>query len=385
MIGVAIIGIGSIAETHIKAFMSFPGRCKVSVLCDLYPEKAEILAASNGLDVPVYKDYREVLSRQDIDLVSICLPPSAHAETTIAALEAGKHTIVEKPMAASLEECDRMIAAAQRAGKLLSVVAQNRYSIPAMKVKPVIESGMAGKILHTVANSLWWRGQSYYDLWWRGTWTKEGGGCTLNHAVHHIDLLRWMIGSPEEVTAVFTNANHDNSEVEDLSVAVLKFPGASLGVITSSLISHGEAQELIFQAERARFSVPWKLKASLPMENGFPKDDPATEREIQGFYDSIPDISYAGHEGQFDNVLNAIEGKEQLLIDGQEGRATLELIMAIYKAAATRTTVKLPLSRDDPAYRKETLLVLMPRFHEKKKSVENFSENSITLGRNMGR
>jgi predicted dehydrogenase len=383
MIGIAIIGIGSIAETHAKVFKTLSGRCVVRALCDLYPEKAEKFAAAHGLEVVVYKDYREILCREDIDLVSICLPPSEHAETTIAALEAGKHVIVEKPMAASLAECDLMIEAADKSGKLLSVVAQNRYSIPAMKLKQVIESGLAGRVLHATANSLWWRGQSYYDLWWRGTWAKEGGGCTLNHAVHHIDLMRWMIGTPEEVTAVFTNANHENSEVEDLSVAVLKFPGGSLGVITASLVSHGEEQELIFQTERARISVPWKLKASLPLENGFPKDDPATEREIQSLYDSLPAIPYLGHEGQLDNLLSAIEGKEQLLIDGREGRATLELIMAIYKSAATRTTVKLPFSPNDPAYQKETLLALMPRFHEKKKSVENFSENSITLGRNV--
>jgi UDP-N-acetyl-2-amino-2-deoxyglucuronate dehydrogenase len=383
MIGVAIIGIGSIAETHIKAFKSFPARCEVRVLCDLYPEKAEKLAAAHGLDVVVCTDYRDVLGREDIDLVSICVPPSAHAETTLAAVEAGKHVIVEKPMAASLAECDLMIAAAERARKLLSVVAQNRYFTPTMKVKRVIESGIAGRVLHSVANSLWWRGQSYYDLWWRGTWAKEGGGCTLNHAVHHIDLLRWMLGTPEEVSAVFANVNHENSEVEDLSVAVLKFPGGGLGVITASLVAHGEEQELIFQTERARISVPWKLKASLPLENGFPQDDPAMEGEIQSLYDSFPAIPYEGHAGQFDNLLGAIEGKEQLLVDGREGRATLELIMAIYKAAATRTVVKLPFLRDDAAYRKESLLALMPKFNEKKKSVENFSENAITLGGNI--
>ena len=252
MIGVAIIGIGSIAETHIRAFKTFPGRCTVRALCDLYPDKAEMLAAAHGLAAVVCADYRELLRRTDIDLVSICLPPSAHAEVALAALEAGKHVIVEKPMAASLAECDRMIAAADKAGKLLSVVAQNRYFTPTMRLKRVIESGIAGRVLHSVANSLWWRGQSYYDLWWRGTWAKEGGGCTLNHAVHHIDLLRWMLGTPQEVSAVFTNANHDNSEVEDLSVAILKFPGGALSVITASLVAHGEEQELVFQAERAR-------------------------------------------------------------------------------------------------------------------------------------
>jgi len=150
--------------------------------------------------------------------------------------------------------------------------------------------------------------------------------------------------------------------------------------LNASLVAHGEEQELVFQAERARISVPWKLKASLPLENGFPQDDPVTEKEIQGFYDVLPAIPYEGHAGQFDNLLGAIEGTQQLLVDGREGRATLELIMAIYRAAATGTAVKLPLSPDDAAYRKESLLALVPKFHEKRKSVENFSENAITLG-----
>lgn len=385
MIGIAIIGAGAVADVHIQAFKTFHDRCEVRALADLYPEKAEKLARNQGLSASVYKDFREALSRDDIDLVSICLPPSVHAEAAIAALEAGKHVIVEKPMASSLEECDAMIQAAEKNGRVLSVIAQNRYKIPVMKVKKILESGAAGRILHATANSYWWRGQSYYDLWWRGTWKAEGGGCTVNHAVHHIDLLRWALGMPEEVTAVFTNANHENSETEDLSIAILHYPKGALAQITSSLVDHGEEQELVFQAERARISVPWRVKASLPMENAFPREDPDTERELQTLYDFLPSIPYEGHPGQIDNILQAIEGKAPLLGDGKEGRATLELIMGIYKAAATRTPVKFPLQKNDPIYRKESMLALMPRFHEKTRSVDNFTDSAITLGRDLGK
>ena len=385
MVRIAIIGAGAVAEIHIQAFKTFPDRCEVRALADLYPEKAEKLARRHGISAVVCKDYREAVARDDVDLVSICLPPSVHAEAAIAALNAGKHVIVEKPMASSLEECDAMIQASEKSGRLLASIAQNRYKIPMMKLKKILESGVAGRVLHATANSLWWRGQNYYDLWWRGTWNAEAGGCTMNHAVHHIDLLRWALGMPEQVTAVFTNVHHDNSETEDLSIAILHYPKGALAQLTSSLVDHGEEQELVFQAERARISIPWRVRACLPLENGFPKDDPDTERELQGIYDGLPEIRYEGHPGQIDNILQAIEGRAPLLVDGKEGRATLELILGIYKSAATRTTVPFPLRKNDPVYRKETMLGMMPRFHKKTKNIENFATSTITLGRDMGR
>ncbi len=385
MTGIAVIGTGAIAAVHIEAYLSFPDRCRVLALCDLYPGKARALNEKYNLGAAVYGDYREALKRPDIGLVSVCLPPSAHRDAAVAALEAGKHAVVEKPMAASLHECDEMIRAAEKSGRLLSVVAQNRFKAPAMKVKRIIAGGAAGRVLHAAANSLWWRGQSYYDLWWRGTWSGEGGGCTLNHAVHQIDLLRWTIGMPEEVVAVISNANHFNSETEDLSAAVLRYPGGCLAQITASLVSHGEEQELVFQTERARISVPWMVRASRPRENGFPEPDPETERELQAFYDAAPGPEREGHPGQLGNVLAAVLGREPLLVDGREGRATLELIIGIYKSAAERRPVRFPLTQDDPFYRKETMQTAMPRFHEKTKSVDNFTDTAITLGRDVGR
>jgi predicted dehydrogenase len=145
MIRIAIIGTGAVAEIHIQAFKAFPDRCEVRALADLYSEKAEKLARNQGISAFVCKDFREVVSRNDIDLVSVCLPPSVHAEAAVAALEAGKHVIVEKPMASSLEECDAMIRAAEKSGRLLASIAQNRYKIPMMKVKKILESGTAGK------------------------------------------------------------------------------------------------------------------------------------------------------------------------------------------------------------------------------------------------
>lgn len=381
MINVAVVGVGAIAPAHIKAYKGLPGNCNIVALCDLHPEKAGKAAEAFNLNVDVYDDYRKMLGRSDIDLVSVCTPPYTHGEITIDFLNAGKHVLVEKPMASSLAECDAMNEAARNNGRILSVVSQNRFRTPMMNLKHVLETGLMGQIVHTQVDSFWWRGHSYYDLWWRGTFEKEGGGCTLNHAVHHIDIFRWMNGMPSEVTAVTSNTSHDNAEVEDLSVAVCRYENGSLAQITSSVVHHGEEQQLIFQGKKARVSVPWKVKASRSKENGFPEADHELAAKLQKAYDEQPDVEFEGHQGQIHDVLSAIEGKKKVLVDGEQGRETLELITAIYQSANLGETVKLPLSVDSPFYTREGTLKHAKPFYEKKKSVEGFGENVITTGR----
>jgi UDP-N-acetyl-2-amino-2-deoxyglucuronate dehydrogenase len=380
MINVAIIGTGAISQAHIKAYQQFPEKCKIVALCDIYPEKAEQKADEFNLKVEVYKDYEQLLIRSDIDLVSVCTPPYTHAEISIACLNAGKHVIVEKPMASSLEECDAMNRAQEKSGKILSVISQNRFTNPMMKLKAVLETKLMGPIVHSQIDSFWWRGHSYYDLWWRGTWEKEGGGCTLNHAVHHIDIFHWMNGLPSEVTAIATNTSHDNAEVEDLSIAICTYPNGSLAQITSSVVHHGEEQQLIFQGKNARVSVPWKVKASKSQHNGFPEKDEELEAKLNEVYEQVKDLEFVGHTAQIENVLSAIEGKRKVLVDGIEGRKTLELITAIYQSTSLGQTVKLPLNENSPFYTREGVLNNAVHFYEKKNHVENFTENKISLG-----
>ncbi|WP_027085977.1 Gfo/Idh/MocA family protein [Cohnella panacarvi] len=382
MIKVAVIGTGGIANAHLEAYATtFKGRCQVVALCDMYEDKAARYQEKYQFDdCRVVQDYRELLA-SDIDLVSICTPPYTHAPIAIDFLRAGKHVLVEKPMSSSLEECDHMLEAASESKRILSVIGQNRFRDPIMKLKRTLETGKIGKIVHAQVDSHWWRGHSYYDLWWRGTWEKEGGGCTLNHAVHHIDMLQWMMGMPDKVLAVMSNTSHDNAEVEDISIAILSYGNGSLAQITSSVVHHGEEQQLIFQGEEARISVPWKVYASTSKDNGFPIQNTALEKEIENAYDSIPDLPYSGHAGQIDDVLKAIEsGSPGVLIDGREGRRTLELITAIYESAVTGKNVSLPLPADSLFYSRSGLLANAPHFYEKSSSVVSFSENEITLG-----
>lgn len=384
-IGIAILGAGAIAEVHIKAYQAYPELCEVRAVCDLFPQKAEELINRWGIPAKAYKDYREALQREDIDAVSICLPPSAHPAVAMDALDAGKHVLTEKPMAGSLEECDAMIAAAEKSGKLLGAVAQNRYKTPHQKLKRLLEENAIGPIRFATVNSLWWRGENYYDIWWRGTWEKETGGCVTNHAVHHIDLLQWMLGMPRSVSAVISNVGHSNSECEDVAVAVLRYP-ETLVQLTASIVNHNEAQEILFHGEKASVGVPWQVTASKAQPNGFPEPDEETREKIQKRYDELPELKTEGHPAEIENFLRSIRGEETLLIDGRQGRNTIELIAAIYKSAYTGREVELPLSEDDVFYRKGGLASVMPHFHEKKKSIDNFAPSKpITLGRDVGK
>lgn len=382
---IAILGTGAISDSHIQAWQTFPDRARIVALVDLYPDKARQKAAKHGLEVPVFKTVEELLNGATFDAASVCLPPFEHAPASLTLLRAGKHVLTEKPMATCLAECDAMLAAARESGALLGVVAQNRFKTPMMKLKRVLESGLIGRIVHAQADSLWWRGANYYDLWWRGTWEKEGGGCTLNHAVHHIDLYQWMAGMPEALLSVSLNLAHENSEVEDFSTSVLFYPDKRVGQITASLVHHGEEQQLVFQGEKAKVAVPWQVRASVPRENGFPDPNPALEQEIQAFYDGLPTLEHEGHTGQIRNFLDAIEGREPLLVDGAQGRRTLELITAIYQSSHLGGVVKLPLPPEAPFYTREGILKHVRHFHEKQRSVENFSDDQITLGRDVGR
>ncbi|MGH4050128.1 MAG: Gfo/Idh/MocA family protein [Clostridium sp.] len=384
MIRVAIIGTGSISQSHIEGYLALKDRCVIVALVDIYPDKAREKAKKNNLlNVEIFDDHKKVLGRDDIDLIDICTPPYVHAEIAINALNSGKNVLSEKPMAASLEECDKMIEAAKKNNKVLSIIAQNRFRNEFMNLKKTLDSGLAGDIVHAQVDSFWWRGHSYYDLWWRGTWEKEGGGCTLNHAVHHIDMISWMMGMPEEVQAIMSNTSHDNAEVEDISIALLKYKGGALGQITSSVVHHGEEQQVILQGKRARISAPFKVSASKELENGFPVKDKKTEKAITDFYNGLTTLKYIGHTAQIDNVLTALETGEDVFIGGQDGRNTIELITSIYKASITKQPVKLPLQKEDEFYTVDGLQRNAPHFYEKGKSIENFSNESITLGRDI--
>jgi len=219
-------------------------------------------------------------------------------------------------------------------------------------------------------------------LWWRGLWEKEGGGPTLNHAVHHIDMINWIQGDlPKEVTAVLANVMHDNSEVEDLSFGILQYNNGSIAQVTSSVVHHGEEQGIILQCEKAKIASPFDVKSEIAMGNGFPTTNNELIGEITKKYEELENLEYYGHAGQIDDILTSLENGTKTLITGEDGRKTVELISAIYKSGCQKKTVSLPLSTDDEFYTFEGILKNAVRFYEKTGHIENFSAEQISVGR----
>jgi UDP-N-acetyl-2-amino-2-deoxyglucuronate dehydrogenase len=384
MLSIGIVGAGGIARTHAAAYLQHAARCRIAAVFDIDVQRADRFVRELNLEGAACCRTLKELQESGLDLVSICTPPSVHADATIQCLAAGIHVLCEKPMAPSLEECDGMLQAARRSGRILSIVAQNRFLNPYWKLKKVLDSGLAGAINYLQVSSAWWRGLNYYNLWWRGTWASEGGGCTLNHAVHHIDMALWYGGRPDMVKAFVANTSHGNSEVEDLSSALLAYSSGSLGHITGSVVHHGEQQEILIQAENAMLRHPWQVLADTQKENGFTMPDEKTRSLLEDFWKRLEDLNYQGHSGQIDDVLSAIETGKPVLVDGEAGRRTIELIAAIYSAAFLDRTERLPIETGHPFYSRDGMLRNVRKFHEKTGSVREFS-GDITVGQTVRR
>ncbi|MFD2706806.1 Gfo/Idh/MocA family protein [Salibacterium lacus] len=379
MLKVGVIGVGAISSSHVEGYLEVDEEIQIAALCDLYEDKAETINKKYELNASVYTDYEKMLENEELDLVSICTPPFTHSDIAIKAMEHRTHVLVEKPMASSLEECDRMLEASEKYDVILSVIAQNRFKNPMMKLSKLLSDETIGSINHTQIDSHWWRGFNYYDLWWRGTWEKEGGGCTLNHAVHHIDIFQWLRGAPAEISAFMSNTAHTNAEVEDLSIAIFRHEDGGLSQVTSSAVHHGEEQKLIFQGDKAKLEVPFDVKAYTQLENGFPETNETLQQSITETYNQLEPLRYEGHTGQIHDVIQAVKGNKAPLVTGEEGRKTLEIIMAIYEAATEKKHVTLPLTKDSSFYSRESLLNHAPHFYEKQNSVDNFQNNEISV------
>lgn len=346
MIDVGILGCGGIAAAHAEAYTRFPERCRVVAVADIFPEKARAFAARLGGAARACTP-EELIQASDAELVSICTPPFEHAPLAVAALAAGRHVLVEKPMAVSVQECDTMLAAAQRARRTLGVVHQNRFRPECTRLRALLAAGALGPLDLLAVNCLWWRGPEYYKLWWRGTWEKEGGGALLNHAVHFVDLLIWLGGMPEEVSARVAVRAHP-VEVEDLAVALLRLPGGALGQFTGTVDAHLNEDRLEVCGRRAAVAIPWRVRAFRDRGDGFGNEDRALVEELAAQAAAVQVSPHHGHAAQIDLVLSALEAGGPPPVDGVDGRRAVELITAMYASAAAGQVQSLPLPPDHP-------------------------------------
>jgi len=345
-----IIGCGMIAGFHAKAIDAAGG--KLVACYDMVPQSAERLASQYPGCKP-YQGFKEFLADGSIDIVTIGTPSGAHIEPALAAAEAGKHIIVEKPLEITLERCDRIIAACQKSNVKLTTVFHSRFHDSSRKIKAAVDSGRFGRLTLGDAVVKWYRTQEYYDSGaWRGTWELDGGGALMNQAIHTIDLLTWLMGPVVEITAHTALLAHERIAVEDVATATLKFANGALGTLVGTTASYpgylkrveisGSKGSAVLEEEDI---IKWDFAVSAPEDAEI--REAMTNRHSGGGGAADPSaINFIGHAKLFANMIAAIDGKENLLVDGYEGRRSVEIILGVYKAAQTGLTVKLPLEKD---------------------------------------
>src|ERR687897_806067 len=244
-----ILGCGVIGPHHAKAIAGLQSAELVAV-ADVVPELAEKLAEEYGCSH--YASLQEMLSGVDLDAVCLCTPSGTHAEGAIAALEAGKHVVIEKPVDVTLEAADRLIKVQRATGRKVAVVSQHRFDAATQAVHEAVSGGEFGRLTSGSAEVPWWRSQAYYDSGgWRGTWELDGGGVLINQAIHSIDLLQWLMGQVVEVTAYTGLIAHERIEVEDTAVAILKFANGTLGTIVATTAAYpGLTTRIVVHGDR---------------------------------------------------------------------------------------------------------------------------------------
>ena len=349
-LGIGIIGCGMISHFHAKAIEEIRGATFVACHDMRFPS-AEKLAHEYG--ATPYERLDQMLADPKVDIVTICTPSGAHMEPAVAAANAGKHVIIEKPLEVTLKRCDKIINACEKNGVTVSTIFPSRFHDSSQTLKKAIDAGKFGQLSLGDAYVKWFRTQEYYDSGaWRGTWALDGGGALMNQAIHSVDLLTWLMGPVESITAQTSTLAHERIEVEDVAVANLKFENGALGVIEATTAAfpgmlkkieiHGSTGSAVIEEEDIK---TWQF-AKMTAKDKKIASRLETLTQTGGGAADPSAIGHAAHAHQFRDVINAIKRGSSPLIDGPEGRRSVEIILAIYQAAKTGKMVRLPLKKD---------------------------------------
>lgn len=334
MLKFALVGCGRIAKRHsdLLGNNQILG-ASLAAVCDTRIERAKEIG--ERFDIPYFESIDEMIQSVDIDIVSILTESGLHAEHTIKIAKLGKHVVVEKPMALTLDDADRMIRVCAEENVKLFVVKQNRFNVPVVKLREALDLGRFGDLIMGTVRVRWCRDQAYYDQdSWRGTWAMDGGVLT-NQASHHIDLLEWMMGDVESVFAKSITALA-NIEVEDTAVVVLKFKNGAIGVIEATTAVRPKDLEGSLSVMGSTGSVEVGGFAVNKMIHWNFKEEVASDVDVMEKYSVNPPNVYGfGHKEYYDHVVDAINNNKSQLVDGLQGRKSLELISAIYESVET--------------------------------------------------
>ncbi len=347
MLGVCIVGCGMIARFHARALAEVPGT-RVTALVSRNIASAEKMAAELGLSCFQTTDLAAALARRDVDIVIVTTPSGAHLESALAAAQAGKHVVVEKPLEITAERCDRIIEACTRHRVKLCTIFPSRFGDANRALKVAVDQGRFGRLTLGETACKWWRSQEYYDEGgWKGTKALDGGGALMNQAIHNVDLLLWLMGPVTHISGYTATLAHERIEVEDTAVACLRFASGALGVIQATTSVHpGLPKTIAIHGDRGTAVIEqddilrWDFQPETTEDRTI-KERFAQKTGTSGGSSNPAAISHQGHTRQLADFVRAIETGTAPLVDGKEGRRAVEVIQAIYSSAETGRTVQL--------------------------------------------
>lgn len=348
--GFGIVGCGMIANFHAKAIADIDG-AELIACTSSRMESAQNFAEAQGCTA--YESLDAMLADPKLDIVTICTPSGAHMSPAVSAARAGKHVIIEKPLEITLERCDAIIEACKASGVVCSTIFPSRFHKSSQVLRTAVEDKKFGQLALANAYVKWYRTQEYYDSGaWRGTWNLDGGGALMNQAIHSVDLLSWLMGDVVSITAHTATLAHERIEVEDVAVATLRFANGALGTLEASTAAfpgylkkielYGSKGSAVLEEEDIKV---WDFADPTPADNAMLEAMKGTTETGGGAADPAA-IGHHGHTEHFLDTIRAIETKTSPLIDGESGRKSVEIILAVYKAAETGAAVSLPLAKD---------------------------------------
>jgi len=345
--GFGIIGCGMIAKFHARAIAEIRG-AKLVACYNRTVDKASSFA--NEFGCAAYDDLDAMLAREDIHVVTICTPSGAHLEPGVLAAKAGKHILVEKPLEVTLKRCDALLDACEKAGVRVGTIFPSRFHESSRLLKQAVDQGRFGRITLGDAYVKWFRTQQYYDSGaWRGTWKLDGGGALMNQAIHSVDLLLWLMGDVAEVSATVATLAHERIEVEDVATATIRFANGALGVIEATTAAFPGSLKKIEIAGTTGMAT---LEEESLIRWTFAKESARDKKIVAAMQNNTKTgggaadpsaIGHAAHRELFKDFLKAVSSEESSMVEGTEGRRSVELILAIYKAAKSGKRVTLPL------------------------------------------
>jgi predicted dehydrogenase len=335
----AIIGCGRIAPRHAQALQEIPD-VNLVVVADIKEERAVKFSTQYHTEYSV--NYLDILDREDVDIVNICTPSGLHAEMAINAMQSGKDVIVEKPMALSLADADRMLAVSKSTKRKLAIVLQNRYNKPMRDLYQLVCSGKLGRILLGNTTVRWYRPQEYYQDEWHGRLAMDGGAL-MNQSIHHIDALQWCMGKVASVFAKTGTLAH-KMEAEDTGVAVLSFENGALGIIEGSTITYPENLEGSIALFGEHGSV--KVGGTALNQKTFWKVDGELqhERELLTRETLDPAAVYGtSHKHVFEDMIESVKLNREPRTNGYEARRSVALVLAMYESARLGQVIDMTL------------------------------------------